>query len=105
MVKSGKYDSVLSGVRLHQFAWRKDRENAYCISYNPTAQRPMRQEVGDFIENGSIYVFKYDILKQYGTRLGGRIGIFEMNENQRFEIDTQQELKWCEDIMREYVDE
>jgi N-acylneuraminate cytidylyltransferase len=100
MVESGNYDSVLSAVKLMQFVWRDDGWTPYCLNYAPMASRPMRQSVQEWVENGSIYVFKTDVLERYGTRLGGRIGILTQSYWSRFEIDTQEDLEVVEWIMK-----
>lgn len=100
MVESGMYDSVLSVVKLHQFVWRDDGWTPYCLNYNPVGQRPMRQSVQEWVENGSIYVFRTDVLEKYGTRLGGRIGVYEMKYWSRFEIDTKEDLEVVEWVMK-----
>lgn len=99
MVHCGEYDSVLSAVRLHQFVWRDAGQGAYPLNYNPLGYRPMRQSVAEWVENGSIYVFRRQILEQYGSRLGGKIGIYEMPMWSRFEIDQKDDLDICEWIM------
>jgi N-acylneuraminate cytidylyltransferase len=100
MVTLEGYDSVLSAVPLHQFVWRGNENSVYPINYNPIGLRPMRQAVKEWVENGSIYVFRTEILERYGTRLGGRIGILEMPYWSRFEIDTVEDLKLIEWIKK-----
>lgn len=102
MVEGGVYDSVLSAVRLHQFVWRVSKETglAWSSNYDPVSgMRPMRQLVDDFVENGSIYCFRTDILELTGKRLGGRIGIVEMPYWSRFEIDSPDDLDLVEWIV------
>ena len=101
MIEQEGYDSVLSGVRLHQFVWHQTPEAAWSVNYDPVnGMRPMRQLVKDFIENGSIYAFKTEVLERTGKRLGGRIGVLEMPYWCRFEIDTDADLKLVEWILR-----
>ncbi|OGT29317.1 MAG: hypothetical protein A2W28_00155 [Gammaproteobacteria bacterium RBG_16_51_14] len=102
MVQEEGYDSVLSAVRLHQFVWKRDPGFDpiwRSVNYDPMGRRPMRQQVSEFVENGSIYAFQTGVLEMYGTRLGGKIGIVEMPGWSRFEIDTPEDLELCEWIM------
>ena len=99
LVDSGIFSSVLSAVRLHQFVWVKEDTEAVSLNYDPKGNRPMRQDVSEFVENGSIYAFQTGVLEMYGTRLGGKIGIVEMPRWSRFEIDTPEDLELCEWIM------
>ena len=54
-------DSLFSASRVHGFVWRRpggDSGDLEALTYDP-AQRPRRQDIGeDFLENGSIYIFK-----------------------------------------------
>lgn len=78
------YDSMLSAVRVKRFFWNED---CTPINYDP-AKRPRRQEFsGVLMENGAFYITNRKILQGSGTRLAGRIGIYEMPENTAVEID------------------
>jgi len=99
MVMHDGYDSVLSVVPQHQFLWQDNGDGAYPLNYQPVGYRPMRQSVKHYVENGSIYAFKPWVLKTYGTRLGGKIGVVEMPSWSRFEIDQPDDLEICEWIM------
>ena len=104
LVLEGGFDSVLSVVERHQFVWQVGNSGvAQSMSYNPIAQRPRRQDCTQFVENGSIYVTKPQILAQ-GTRLGGKIGLFKMPSECGYEIDSPSDLKLVEWIMGEVPD-
>jgi N-acylneuraminate cytidylyltransferase len=96
MVRDEGYDSVLSVVPQHQFLWQDNGEGAYPLNYQPVGYRPMRQSVRHYVENGSIYCFKTEVLQRYGTRLGGKMGVLEMPYWSRFEIDQPDDLDICE---------
>ena len=49
-----------------------------------------------YYENGSIYVFKPDILKKYRNRLGGKISIYYMDPWQMVDINDNDDLEWAE---------
>lgn len=81
---SDGYDSMLSAVRVKRFFWTDD-----CVpmNYSP-ASRPRRQEFkGTLMENGAFYITRRSLLEGSGSRLGGRIGIYEMPEDSATEID------------------
>lgn len=44
-------------------------------------------------ENGSIYVFKPEILRQFNNRLGGRIAVYEMDYWSSFQLDTEEHVR------------
>ncbi len=100
MLLMEEYDSVLSVVEMQQFVWNDDDRGAWASNYNPVAQRPMRQQVNQYIENGSIYVFRPSNLLRTGARLFGRIGLYVMKTWSRFEIDTADDLALVEWIIK-----
>jgi N-acylneuraminate cytidylyltransferase len=78
-------DSLLTGVRLKRFVWTADGQP---LNYDPY-QRPFSQNfAGSVMENGAFYLTSRHILETHRNRLGGSIGIFEMNEETAVEIDT-----------------
>lgn len=87
---SGKYDSVLSVVKLDRFIWDRDGTP---INYDFT-NRPRRQDFkGTFFENGAFYINKSKRIIENRNRLSGKIGFCEMNFKSFFEIDTNDDLK------------
>jgi CMP-N-acetylneuraminic acid synthetase len=89
-------DSLLTGVRVKRFFWSDDNKP---INYNPL-KRPRRQEFkGWIMENGAFYITKKSILKKYKCRLGGKIGIYEMDQESSFEIDEPMDWKIIESLL------
>jgi len=81
-------DSLLSVSPSHRFLWEKAGGSAKSINYD-YANRKRRQELPEqFVENGSIYVFKPWVLKQCNNRLGGKISLYCMKDEENFEIDS-----------------
>jgi CMP-N-acetylneuraminic acid synthetase len=77
-------DSLLSAVRTKRFFWNDD---ATPMNYDPL-HRPRRQDFrGTLMENGAFYVTHRTILQQLQCRLGGRVGVYEMDESSAVEID------------------
>lgn len=96
-----KADSLFSGAELGDFyIWRKQGGKIESLNYD-YKNRKRRQEFGkQFVENGSIYIFKPEILFKYSNRLAGKISISEMELWKSFEIDSLEGLKFCEDIFK-----
>ena len=95
-----KYDSMLSAVRVKRFFWTKDGSP---INYNPIS-RPMRQDFeGTFMENGAFYITKRSILKNLECRVGGVVGIFEMDEKTAVEIDEPNDWTIVENLLDERI--
>lgn len=82
--KADQLDSSLSAVRTKRFFWNND---CTPINYDPL-HRPRRQVFrGTLMENGAFYITRREILESYQCRLGGKIGIYQMDESTAVEID------------------
>ena len=65
--------------------------------------RKPRQEIAkSYLENGSFYIFKPQLIRKYKNRLNGKIGMYVMEKYKSFQIDNQEDLKICSAIMKEY---
>lgn len=89
-------DSLLTGVKIKKFIWSL---NGKPLNFNPQ-YRPMRQNFeGSFIENGAFYITKRKILQKYKCRLGGKIGIYAMSNENNIEVDELTEWDEVEKIL------
>ena len=94
--QNSQLDSMLSAVRTKRFFWD---ENCKPINYDPVF-RPRRQDfLGTFMENGAFYITKKNVLKTDKCRLGGKIGIYEMDEFAALEIDEAGDWERVEQIL------
>jgi CMP-N,N'-diacetyllegionaminic acid synthase len=86
------------------FFWEKDNDgNLRSVNYD-YKNRKRRQDIPrQFIENGSFYLFKPEILRKYNNRFGGKIGLTQMEFWKMFEIDSMEDLKMCEALMRAFL--
>jgi N-acylneuraminate cytidylyltransferase len=90
------YDSVFSACKLEDFLiW--ENKNGILNSVNYDYKKRVRRQDSNpqFVENGSIYVFRKNILINNNNRLGGRIGISLMESWKMFEIDSYEDLELC----------
>lgn len=89
-------DSMLTAVRTKRFFWNDDSTP---INYDPL-NRPRRQDFrGTLMENGAFYITKREILERYKCRLGGKIGIYEMDEATAVEIDEPEDWERVERLL------
>lgn len=89
-------DSMLSAVRTKRFFWNDD---ASPINYDPL-HRPRRQDFpGTLMENGAFYITKREVLERYQCRLGGKIGVYEMDESTAVEIDEPEDWVRVEGLL------
>ncbi|MCJ7471358.1 MAG: acylneuraminate cytidylyltransferase family protein [Actinobacteria bacterium] len=95
--RTQKVDSLFSAAKLEDFfIWKKTSDGFKSMNYD-YRKRIRRQDVEmQYVENGSIYIFKPSILKKYNNRLGGRIGVYEMEFWKTWEIDTIEDKELCE---------
>lgn len=98
---SERADSLFSGAEIGDFyIWGKKGEKLGSLNYD-YKNRKRRQEFGkQFVENGSIYIFKPEVLFEYNNRLAGKISISEMEFWKSFEIDDFENLKFCEELFK-----
>jgi YrbI family 3-deoxy-D-manno-octulosonate 8-phosphate phosphatase len=94
-------DSLLSVGPVQGFIWRVEKEGRiHSFSYDHQ-HRPRRQDAPeDLIENGSIYVFKPWVLRQFNNRLGGKVALHRMSAFDSFQIDEPGDFELLELIMR-----
>ncbi|MDD4869630.1 MAG: acylneuraminate cytidylyltransferase [Kiritimatiellae bacterium] len=91
-------DSAFSACAEHFTGrWRRETDG----SVNPVnfklSKRPMRQEYPlEYLENGSIYVFRPTILRDTGCRLGGKIAVYSMPAWRSFQLDEVADIEWLE---------
>lgn len=94
--KKKKLDSLFSAHQSDGFfdIWEKRKTKYFPITID-YRKRLMRQKFKNkhLQQNGSIYIFKKNILLKYNNRIGGKIGVYPMKNWQTFELDTIDEIK------------
>jgi CMP-N,N'-diacetyllegionaminic acid synthase len=95
------FDSLLSVEPSHLSLWENGPSTAKA-NYD-FEDRAMRQEVMDrqFRENGSIYAFSTELLRDKNNRLGGRIGLHISTGIESLEIDTMFDLWMCRKVLED----
>ena len=74
---------------------------AEALNYNYHS-RPRRQDMPpQYVENGSIYIFKPWVLRETGNRLGGKIVLYTMPEIAVLEIDSSLDFALADCLMRQ----
>lgn len=92
-------DSLFSCCPSHGFVWRVSETGPGPLNYDPR-NRPRRQDAPvDVVENGSIYVFRPSVLRETGSRLGGKIATHFMRPIDSFQVDEPQDLVIMEAIL------
>ena len=98
-------DSLFSATLVTDFnIWKPSADgklSSYTYDYK---NRGRRQEKSDqFLENGSFWIFTPDCIRNHNNRLGGKIGIWEMELWKSFQIDEPSDLTLCEVLMNSFL--
>ena len=89
-------DSLLSVTKAYDFIWEESEGGISSLNFD-YLQRKRRQDLKPlYYENGSVYVFKPDIIRKYRNRLGGKISIYYMEPWQMVDINDNADLEWAE---------
>jgi N-acylneuraminate cytidylyltransferase len=90
-------DALFSMSVLDDFcAWAYEGNELKGVTYDPLNRGRRQDRKPFYLENGSIYLFKPDVLKKCGNRFGGKIAMFEMPLWKSYEIDKEEDLEICE---------
>ena len=93
-------DSLFSGSKLEDFLlWEISEEGPKSINYNYKNRGRRQDRAPQFVENGSIYIFKPEIIRTYNNRIGGKISLYEMEFWQTWEIDCPDDIELNEFYM------
>ena len=72
------------------------------IDYKNRKPRQLFKEK-HFLANGSIFIFKKNILKKFSNRLGGKIMLYGMEEWQSFQLDNLKQKKNMEMLFKSFL--
>lgn len=97
-------DSLFSAAVLEDFCVWEIKQNALkslTFDYKNRGRRQDREPY--YLENGSIYIFKPDILRQCNNRFGGKIIYYPMPLWKSYEIDSAEDVEICGYYMRNKI--
>lgn len=103
IIKDQNADSLLTVAEVEDyFCWKLQKEHFVSVNYDYTDRKPRQLLDKTYLENGSFYIFKPRILREYANRLGGRIAFHCMDRYKMFQIDSVDDLRLCEIVMMGY---
>ena len=97
-------DSLFSAAEINDFyIWQKKKKKLISLNYDYQNRGRRQDFTKQYVENGSFYIFKPQILKKFNNRLGGKIQISLMEFWKSFEIDSFEDIELCETLMKHYI--
>ena len=103
LLNEGAADSLFSATASHEFIWRRENGSLRSLNYDHRARHRSQDHPEEFRENGSIYIFKPWVLRQFNNRLGGRIVVYPMDYWSAFQVDHPEDLILVDWLLREAV--
>jgi N-acylneuraminate cytidylyltransferase len=97
---AARADSLFSACENNRLIWALTPRGPESLTYDFHKRQREQDMPPQFRENGSIYVFKPDVLRRTGNRLGGTMAIYEMDYWSSFQIDTAEHAELCDWILR-----
>ncbi|MBN2012334.1 acylneuraminate cytidylyltransferase [candidate division KSB1 bacterium] len=95
--KNKQADSLISGSLIEDFLIWEMRNGIWESVNFDYKNRGRRQDRNpQFVENGSIYIFKPEIIREYGNRIGKKMELYEMDFWQVWEIDNTDDIPLVE---------
>lgn len=94
-------DSLFSSRYIEGYVWQGTRFNELMpVTYGCNGRLPRQSGKRIAVEeNGSIYVFKTYVLKNYGSRLGGNITTYVMPASRSFQVDEYSDIALITEVM------
>ena len=102
---TGEYDSLFScSVAEDLYFWSREQDGSLeSMNYDWRNRRRRQDHAPQYIENGSFYIFKPEVLRRFNNRFGEAIGMVEMEFWKTFEIDSPETLRLCASLMKEFL--
>ncbi|MCK5579899.1 MAG: acylneuraminate cytidylyltransferase family protein [Candidatus Omnitrophica bacterium] len=96
-------DSLLSLTSAQEFIWHVNEGVFAPFTFDFHNRRGHQDLEPIYYENGSIYVFKPEILRKENNRLGGKVAVYVMESWQRADIDNYDDFEWCQWLYQKYL--
>lgn len=93
-------DSLFSACENSRLIWGLGRDGTLApLNYDYRSRQREQEMERQYRENGSIYVFKPQVLRDGANRLGGRMAVYEMDYWSSFQIDTPEHVDLIEWVL------
>lgn len=103
-LKNAGADSLFSMCKLDNYCiWMEKGGQLRSVNFDFQNRQRRQLREPSYLENGNIFVFKPEILRRYGNRLGGKIAMYEMPFWKSYEIDSPEDIEIVEYYFKKYV--
>jgi CMP-N,N'-diacetyllegionaminic acid synthase len=101
-IKADGADSLFSVAEIEDFfIWKQESgENPQSINYDYKDRKPRQQIETTYLENGSFYLFRPQVLINDNNRIGGDTSLFVMDRYKMFQIDNDEDIELSAVIMK-----
>ena len=104
LFKSVDADSLFSSsIAADLTIWNRDVDGWVSSNFDYKKRVTRQAAPTQFVENGSIYIFRPELLAQTGNRLGGKIESYLMEPWQIHEIDVEEDVELIKYYMERYI--
>jgi len=102
---AGQFDSMFScSVAEDLYYWQRTANgHLESVNYDWRNRKRRQEHPPQYIENGSFYLFKPEVLRRFNNRFGEHIGMVEIEFWKTFEIDSLETMRLCAALMNEFL--
>ena len=98
-------DSLIGVIPQTPFFWHPAPDGGSATAEYDPAARPRRQELKPedyfYKENGSLYITRTEVYEKQVNRIGGRVGLFVMDQTEEVDIDSLVDLRIAEQVLQD----
>lgn len=87
--KIKEHDSVVSCNIINSRLWRKELYGYCPVNHNPLKMEQTQDLPEIYEENSAFYIFKPEVIKKFGNRIGQNPYFYEVKEPYNIDIDTE----------------
>jgi N-acylneuraminate cytidylyltransferase len=92
-LRAERADSLFSACPDRGLLWTLEPAGPRPLNYDPRRRLRDQDMAPQVRENGSIYIFRPAVLREHGSRLGGRIAVHEMDVWSSVQIDDPHDVE------------
>lgn len=101
-----QFDSLFAAASPDDYLlWMEEPQGLRSLNYDFRSRKRRQDADGHqrlWVETGSFYISRSSLLRDSRNRLGGRIGLHQVPLWKSFEVDTLEDLRFCEVLMKHY---